>query len=127
MPRTFYRAAIFAALFSLVVLVTAAVQGVKFPVGLFKANDGTNNISLDFDSTGVITAYVNGEMFSTGTYSTKGDTLTSGPVTGPEGYSCTGSGKYLWSFAENRLTMTTIADECQVRMDAFAGLVWTKG
>lgn len=127
MPHTLRRPVLLTALFAFAFVLTAAMQGAKFPVGLFKANDGTNNISLDFDSAGVITAYVNGETFSRGTYQTKGDTLLSGPVTGPEGYSCAGSATYRWSFAENRLTMTIISDECQVRIDAFTGLVWTKG
>jgi hypothetical protein len=127
MPRTLRRPVLLTAVFTFVLLFTAATQAKTFPVGVFKANDGTNNISLDFDSTGTITAYINGETFSSGTYSAKADTLTSGPVTGPEGYACAGSGKYLWSFAENRLTMTLVTDECQVRIDAFTGLVWTKG
>lgn len=127
MPQTLRRPALLTALFAFVLLITAATQGAKFPIGLFKANNGTNNISLDFDSAGVLTAYVDGETFSRGSYQTKGDTLLSGPVTGPEGYSCAGNAKYLWSFSENRLTMTLISDECQVRIDAFTGLAWMKG
>jgi hypothetical protein len=120
------RPATLTGLLLIVLIVTAASQAAKFPIGLFKANDGTNTISLDFDSTGVINAYVNGESFSRGTYQTKADTLISDPVTGPEGYSCAGTGKYLWTFVESRLTMTLIADDCQVRADAFTGLVWMK-
>jgi hypothetical protein len=117
----------FFGLITATLIAVAGVQSSKFPGGVFRANDGTNNIALEFDSTGVITAYVNGEGFSRGTYETRADTLTIGPVTGPEGYSCAGSGRYLWSIAENRLTMTTITDECEVRVQAFTGLAWSKG
>jgi hypothetical protein len=103
------------------------VTQAKFPGGVFKTSNGDANISLDFDSTGTATSYVNGERFSAGPYSAKADTLSFGVLNGPEGYSCSVGGKYLWSIADNRLTMKVVADECQVRRDYLAGMVWTRG
>lgn len=120
------RPAIIAGMFALVLALTAAVQGRKFP-GVIKGSDGTVSIALDFDTTGVVTSYVDNQVFSSGRYETKADTVTFGAITGPEGYSCAGSGKYLWAFSDNRMSFTKLSDECQIRMDTLTGLVWTRG
>lgn len=100
----------------------------KFPGGAFKTNNGEVDITLDFDSSGTATSYVRGQLFSQGKYSVNADTLSFGTLEGPEpAYSCTVGGKYTWSFADNRLTMNVVADECQVRRDYLSGLVWTRG
>lgn len=121
------RPAICAGMFALVLVLTAAVQGTKFPTGVIKGSDGTVTIALDFDTTGVVNSYVDNQPFSSGTYQTKADTVTFGAITGPEGYSCGGSGKYLWAFSDNRMSFTKLSDECQIRMDTLTGLVWTRG
>jgi hypothetical protein len=112
--------------FGLSAALVAGAQA-RFPGGVFKTFDGNVNLSLDFDSTGTATSYVNGESFSQGKYTVKADTLSFGTLNGPEGYSCSVGGKYLWSIAENRLTMKVVADECQIRRDYLSGLVWTRG
>jgi hypothetical protein len=113
-------------LVALVLVITAATQGPKFMPLYVTASDGNSVIGLDFDSTGTVNVYVDNQAFSKGTWEAKADTLAFGPVTGPEGYSCSAGGKYLWSLAENRLTFTLLADDCQVRSEALTGLVWTK-
>ncbi len=107
--------------------IAGLAQGPKFSGGYFKANDGTNDIGLEFDSTGALTAYVGNQPFSRSSWEARADTLTIGPVTGPEGYTCPGSARYLWSIAENRLTLYVVTDDCQVRVQYFTGLVWTRG
>ena len=124
-PR--HRPAVMAGLLVLVLVITAAAQGGKFTGGYFKANDGTSDIGLDFDTTGAVNVYVDGQAFSKGTWESRADTLSFGPVIAPEGYGCTGSGRYLWSIAENRLTFTLVADDCEIRKQALPGLTWTKG
>jgi hypothetical protein len=111
---------------ALVVLV-GATQAVKFPTGLFTGNDGTNNIALQFDSTGTLTAYVNDQAFSNGTYTSSADTVRFGPVNGPEGYSCAGDATYLWRLTESRLAFTMLADDCEVRSTTLTSLTWTRG
>jgi hypothetical protein len=117
-----------AAMLGSVVLLTAATQGARFPGGVFKTSDGTSTIALDFDSTGKLNVYVNNESFSQGSWQVKADTLTFGTVSGPEGYSCATSAKYLWAIADNRITFTLVGtDDCQSRMDGLVGMVWTRG
>lgn len=113
-------------LFVLAVIATAAVQGKKFPGGTYTAYDGTNNIALDFDSAGGLLVYVNNEAFSQGGWEVKADTIDFGPLQAPEGYGCAGSGRYLWSIAEKALTVKVVSDDCQIRVQYFTGLTWTK-
>lgn len=128
MPHNLRRPAILTTILGLVVLLTAATQGQKFPGGVFKTSDGTNTIALDFDSTGALNVYVNNEAFSNGTWQVKADTLTFGKVQGPEGYSCATEAKYLWSLADNRIQFTPVGtDDCQARHDGLVGMVWTRG
>ena len=110
-----------------IVAVTAAAQALKFPTGVIKGSDGTNTIALDFDTTGVITAYVNDQAFSNGSYEAKGDTIKFGTVNGPEGYSCATGGTYLWKFAENRMTFTRVTDDCEMRAGTLTSITWTRG
>lgn len=119
---------ILASLFGLVLMLTAATQGQKFPLGIIKASDGTNTIALDFDSTGAVNVYVNNESFSNGSWRVKADTVTFGKVQGPEGYSCANEAKYLWSLADNRMQFSLVGtDDCQSRRDSLLGLAWTRG
>lgn len=127
MNRPRQRPALMAGLLVLVLVITAAAQGAAFKGGYFKTNDGTNDIGLDFDTTGTINVYVDGQAFSRGSWESRADTLAFGPVNGPEGYSCAGSARYLWSITENRLTFTFVADDCEIRKQALTGLTWTKG
>jgi hypothetical protein len=124
-PR--HRAALLAGLVIMVLAITAAAQGGKFTGGYFKANDGTTDIGLDFDTTGALNVYVDGQAFSKSTWEAKSDTVSFGPVTGPEGYNCTGGARYLWAMTENRLTFSRVSDDCEVRLQALTGLTWTKG
>jgi hypothetical protein len=117
----------FAGLLVLVLALTAATQAAKFPTGVISGSDGTVTIALDFDTTGAVNAYVDNQPFSSGRYETKADTVTFGAITGPEGYSCAGSGKYLWAFADSRMSFTMLTDECQIRIQTLTGLVWTRG
>lgn len=121
------RPAVMAGLLVLVLVITAAVQGAAFKGGYFKATDGNSTIGLEFDTTGTINVYVDGQAFSQSKWEARADTLTFGPVTGPEGYTCAGSANYLWSIADNRITFTVLADDCQYRSQGLTGLVWTKG
>lgn len=109
------------------VAVVGATQATKFPTGSIKGSDGTNTYSLQFDSTGVINVYVNDQFFSGSKYETKLDTITFGPVTAPEGLGCAGSGTFLWKLTENRMSFTTVADDCQIRMQTLTGVAWTRG
>lgn len=111
----------------LVTSVAAAFQGAKFPGGTYKAYDGQNNIALSFDSGGSLTAYVNNEAFSSGSWEAKGDTLAFGPLQGPEGYGCAAGARYTWSIAQTTLTVKVVADDCEIRKQYFTGLTWTKG
>jgi hypothetical protein len=108
------------------VAVIGAAQVAKFPTGVFKGNDGTNTISLDFDTTGVVTAYVNAEVFSNSRYEAVADTVKFGPVNGPEGYSCANAGTYTWKLAENRLSFAMVTDDCAVRSTTLINLIWTR-
>ena len=121
------RSAVMAGLLVLVLAITAATQGAVFKGGYFKANDGTTTIGLDFDTTGVINVFADGQAFAKSWWESKADTLTFGPVAGPEGSSCTGNGRYLWSIADNRITFTLVVDDCEFRSQGLTGLVWTKG
>ena len=120
------RPLLLAAIFFVVLAVSAIAQGAKFPGGYFTANNGDNDIGLDFDSTGVINVYVDNQAFSKGTWDAKADTMNFGAVEGPEGYGCPGSARYLWALAENKLSFSLLADDCQVRSQALTALVWTK-
>jgi hypothetical protein len=128
MQSTLRRAASLSGILGLIIVVTAATQGAKFPGGVFKTNDGTNNIALDFDSTGTLNVYVNNESFSHSTWEARADTLTFGNMEAPEGYACTSGARYLWVLADNRILFTLVGtDDCQTRRDGLVGLVWTKG
>jgi len=109
------------------VVTIARAQGRNFPGGTFTAYDGQNNIALTFDTSGTMVAYVNNEAFSRGTWDSRADTLMLSAMEAPEGYSCAAGGRYLWSLADNKLTMKTVADDCEVRVQYFTGLVWTRG
>lgn len=124
----------FRRLTSLVVLVVAvlvlgaASQGSKFPAGVIKTSDGTSSIAVEFDTAGTFTVYVNNQVLSNGTWLAKADTLTIGAISGPEGYQCSSSAKYLWSVAEKTMSFTLIGnDDCPSRRDPMVGLVWTRG
>lgn len=128
MQHNLRRSAVFASIFGLVLMLTAAVQAPKFPGGVFKTSDGTTTIALDFDSTGALNVYVNNESFSNGTWQVKADTLTFGKIQGPEGYACASEAKYLWALADNRITFKLVGeDDCQTRRDGLLQMVWTKG
>jgi hypothetical protein len=121
------RSTVMAGLLVLVLAITAATQAPVFKGGYFMATDNNSTIGLDFDSTGVINVSVDGQAFATSSWTSKADTLTFGPVTGPEESNCPGNGKYLWSIAENRITFTLVADDCQFRSNGLINLVWIKG
>jgi hypothetical protein len=129
MQHNLRRPAVLASIFGLVVMLTAATQGQKFPGGVFKTSDGNNTtIALDFDTTGALNVYVNNEAFSKGSWSVKADTLTFGKIDGPEGYSCTGEGRYLWSLSDNRIQFALVGtDDCPTRRDGLLGMAWTRG
>ena len=127
MSRHLPRPALAVALLAFAVILTAASQGAKFPTGLYKANNGTNEIALDFDTTGAVNVSVDGQPFSSSTWQAIADTVLFGPVTGaPEGYNCTTNARYLWSFSESRMTFTRLVDDCEVRMQSLTSLAWTK-
>jgi hypothetical protein len=109
------------------VVAIAAAQGLKFPGGDYKSNDGTNDIVLSFDTTGTLTVYVNNEPFSNGTWEAKADTLMFSALEAPEGYGCAGDGKYTWAVANNQLTVKVVNDDCQIRVQYFTSLTWMKG
>ena len=122
------RPAALASILGLALCLTAAAQTPKFPAGIFKTTDGETTIALDFDTTGALNVYVNNDSFSQGKWEAKADTVFFGTVQGPEGYSCATSAKYLWSFADNRITFTLVGtDDCQTRRDGLVGMVWTRG
>jgi hypothetical protein len=128
MSSTHRRPVILVGILALVVLLGAAVQTSKFPGGTFKANNGSNDIALTFDSTGALKVFVDNQSFSQGTWQVKADTLTFGTVTGPEGYSCNSAARYLWKFADTRLSFTLVGtDDCSTRRDPILGLTWTRG
>ena len=116
-----------AVLASSVVLI-AATQAPSLKGAFFKANNGTNVIGLDFDSTGALNVSVDGQAFSQSTWQAKADTVTFGSVTGaPEGYNCAGSARYLWSIKDSSISFTRIADDCEIRIQSLTGLAWTRG
>jgi hypothetical protein len=117
----------FAAVLAMTSAAAAAVQGAKFPGGTFRTHDGENNVALTFDSSGALTAYVNGEAFSSGSWESKADTLMVGPLQAPEGYGCPAGAKYLWSIEVNTLKVKVVSDDCQLRLQYFTALTWTKG
>ena len=128
MQHNLRRSAVFASIFGLVVMLTAAVQAPKFPGGVFKTSNGTNTIALDFDSTGALNIYVDNQPFTNSTWQAKADTLTFGKMQGPEGYNCPSEGRYNWAIADNRITFKLIGeDDCQNRRDGLLQMVWTKG
>jgi hypothetical protein len=121
------RLATFLGVLVIALIATGAIQGKKFPGGSFKTYDGQNNVSLWFDSTGSLVAYVNGEAFSRGTWESRADTLLFSALEAPEGYGCPGGAKYTWSIADSTLTVKNVDDQCEIRIQYFTGLVWTKG
>ena len=122
------RPVILSGFLALVILLGAAAETAKFPGGTFKANNGTNDIAITFDSTGALNVYVDNQSFSQGTWLVKADTLTFGTITGPEGYGCGSSARYLWTFADNRLSFALVGtDDCSTRRDPLLGLTWTRG
>jgi hypothetical protein len=125
-PQMRRSASVIGLLVSLIAVVGAA-QATKFPVGTIKGGDGTNNYALQFDSTGALNVYVNDQMFSTGRYVTRADTITFGPHEAPEGYGCAGDGTYLWKLTENRMSFTTVKDGCQIRITTLTAVAWTRG
>jgi hypothetical protein len=110
-----------------VLLIGAAAQAPTLKGGFFKANNGTNVIGIDFDTTGALNVTLDGQAFSQSTWQLKADTVTFGPITGPEGYGCPAGAKYTWSIKENTVTFALVADECEVRMQSLTALVWTRG
>jgi hypothetical protein len=127
MTRATHRFRPLAGLFAFVLVLTAATQAATLRGGYFKANNGTNEIGIAFDTTGTLNVSVDGQAFGQGTWESKGDTVSFGPSTAPEGYACAGSAKYLWSIAENRVAFTHLADDCEIRVQSLTGLTWTKG
>ena len=110
-----------------VLLIGAAAQAPTLKGGFFKANNGTNVIGIDFDTTGALNVTLDGQAFSQSTWQLKADTVTFGPVTGPEGYGCPAGAKYTWSIKENTVTFALVADECEVRRQSLTALAWTRG
>jgi hypothetical protein len=127
MKRQMRRSASIVGLLFSVVAVAGAAQASKSPVGTIKGGDGTNNYALQFDSTGSLNVYVNDQFFSSGRYVSRADTITFGPHQAPEGYGCAGDGTYLWKLTENRMSFTTVKDDCQVRITTLTAVAWTRG
>jgi hypothetical protein len=127
MTHSRHRSAVLAGLVIMALAISAADQGGKFTGGFFQANNGTNDIGLDFDTTGTLNVYVDGQGFSKSTWEARADTMSFGPVTGPEGYSCDSGATYLWAITENRLTFTRVTDDCEMRLQSLTGLTWTRG
>ena len=115
------------ALFACAVLLIGAAQAPTLKGGFFKANNGTNVIGIDFDTTGALNVTLDGQAFSQSTWQTKADTVTFGPVTGPEGYACASGARYLWSIKDNTVSFTLISDDCAIRSQSLTALAWTKG
>lgn len=119
-----------ASILALALTVTAAGQAPKFPVGAVFSSTAPDNstIALSFDSTGTLDVYVNNQAFGKSTWQVKADTMTFGPVTGPEGYACASTARYLWSITEDSLTFKVVgADDCSPRLDPLNTLVWKRG
>ena len=128
MTHTSARPGILVAVLASSVVLIAAAQAPSLKGAFFKANNGTNVIGIDFDSTGALNVSVDGQAFSQSTWQAKADTVTFGAVTGaPEGYNCAASGKYLWSIKDNGISFTRIADDCEIRIQSLTGLAWTRG
>jgi hypothetical protein len=128
MTHTSQRPGILVAVLASSVVLIAAAQAPSLKGAFFKANNGTNVIGLDFDSTGALNVSVDGQAFSQSTWQAKADTVTFGSVTGaPEGYNCAASAKYLWSIKDSNISFTRIADDCEIRIQSLTGLAWTRG
>ena len=122
------RPGLLVAIFAASVLSIGATQARSLKGVFIKANNGTNVIGLDFDSTGALNVSVDGQAFLQSTWQAKADTVTFAAISGaPEGYNCAGTGKYLWSIKENSVLFTRIADDCEYRQQAMTGMAWTKG
>jgi hypothetical protein len=122
-PRPFHVIAVFAS----AVLLIGAAQAPVLKGGFFKANNGTNVIGIDFDTTGALNVTLDGQAFSQSTWQTNADTVTFGPVTGPEGYGCAAGARYLWSIKDNTASFTRLSDDCEVRIQSLTALAWTRG
>jgi hypothetical protein len=128
MWQTTRRPAIVIAVVTLAVLLTGAAQAPTLKGQFFKANNGTNVIGLDFDSTGALNVTVDGQAFSQSTWQAKADTVTFGAISGaPEGYNCPTSAKYLWSIKDNTIAFTNLNDDCPIRTQSLLQLAWTRG
>jgi hypothetical protein len=110
------------------VVLIAAAQAPSLKGAFFQANNGTNVIGVEFDSTGALNVSVDGQAFSQSTWQVRADTVTFGSISGaPEGYNCAASGKYLWAIKDNSIAFTRITDDCEIRVQSLTGLAWTKG
>jgi hypothetical protein len=128
MTHSSRRPGLLVAIFAFSVLLIGATQAGPLKGVFIKANNGTNVIGLDFDSTGALNVSVDGQAFLQSTWQAKADTVTFGTISGaPEGYNCAGTGKYLWSIKENSVVFTRIADDCEYRLQSLTGMAWTKG
>ena len=127
MSHTTRRPVFVIAVLALAVTLIGAAQAPSLKGAFFKASNGTNEIGLDFDSTGALNVSVDGQAFSQGTWRVTADTVDFGPVTGPEGYGCTDGARYLWSVKDNTITFTRLNDDCPIRSESLTSLVWTRG
>ena len=127
MSHTSRRPGILVAIFGFSVLLVGAAQAPSLKGEFYKANNGTNVIGIDFDSTGALNVSVDGQAFSQSTWKVKADTVDFGPITGPEGYGCAAGARYLWVIKDNGVTFTRINDDCEVRMQSLTQLAWTRG
>ena len=128
MSHTSRRPGILVAVFAFSVLLMGAAQAPSLKGVFIKANNGTNVIGLDFDSTGALNVSVDGQAFLQSTWQAKADTVTFGIISGaPDGYNCAGTGKYVWSIKDNLVLFTRIADDCEYRQQAMTAMSWTKG
>ena len=122
------RSAVMAGLLVLFLAITAATQDRRVQGRILQGNRRHHNDRPRLRLARARSmSTVDGQAISQSTWTAKADTLTFGPVTGPEGYNCAGSAKYLWSIADNRITFTLVADDCQFRSNGLINLVWTKG
>ena len=97
----------------------------RFPTGNWTATNDAGEVAvLEYGSDGTWSLTGAGEVVTSGTYSTDGDTLTFLTDTYCKGEGSPQQGTYTWTLDNDQLTFKKQADECGARSDVMTDQPW---
>ena len=107
------------ALISLAPLV--AISG-DFPSGKYLVELGDSPFTINISNDNSYVVERNDQVISTGIMKVSNDTLT--VTDNPSDHSCPSPGSYLWRYEDEKLSFTSISDDCEGRADVMLAGNW---